>query len=259
MIAQISKVLLQARHLLGPALAVIVWHVAATSGDATRNTYLPAPLDVLSALSESTANGILPQALAETLVHFAIGYSLAAAGGIVTGIVLGRFSLLADATYPLLYFLRTLPGVAILPIAIFMVGLNATAVSLVTAFAAYWFVLLNTVAGVGQTHPVLVDTARTFNVHGPRFVSSVVLPSALPQIITGLRTALGIAVVVAVSVETIIGRDGIGGFVRRSQGSLQPARAYAGIVVIGLTAMALYRLASFLHKRLVPWARSSSL
>lgn len=221
-------------------------------------SYLPAIPAVVVELGRGLAGDGLAGAIAATAVNWLRGFAIAAGAGIAVGVALGLIPLLAEAVAPVVNFLRTLPGIAVLPLTVLVVGLNATAISAVVAFSAVWFVLLNTIDGVRRIDAVTVETAAVYHVTGWRRVRSVIVPAALPQIVTGCKIALGLALVVCVSAELVTGIDGIGAFVARSQGALQTARAFAGILLASVAGFAAMRLATLLESRLIHWAEDGA-
>lgn len=244
--------------LTGPAVLIASWWYFSISGSDVRARYLPSPAMVAAVFGEATSLGLLIREAWSTLGHFALGFLIAAGVGIVTGITLGRFQALSVALHPVLNFLRNLPGIAVLPVFALMLGLSGATISAVAAFAAVWFILLNTAAGVETMDPVTLDTTRVFGVTGWRRLVHVILPSAAPRIATGLRLGLGIALVVSVSSEIIIGRAGLGFVIAESMATLRPARAYAAIIAVGLVAWAVFYAGEKLEARIVPWSRQAT-
>jgi len=244
--------------LTGPAVLIASWWYLSISGSDVRSRYLPSPAKVAAVFGEATSRGLLILEAWSTLVHFALGFLIAAGVGIVTGITLARFQALSTALHPVLNFLRNLPGIAVLPVFALILGLSGATISGVAAFASVWFILLNTAAGVETMDPVTLDTTRVFGVTGWRRLIHVILPSAAPRIATGLRLGLGIALVVSVSSEIIIGRSGLGFVIAQSMATLRPARAYAAIIAVGLVAWAVFYAGEKLEARVVPWAKQEA-
>lgn len=245
-----------ARLLLGAAGvvgALVVWGVLAGVVE-PRTSYVPSLGQLGSALAAGVADGSLLGALGASLRSVALGFALAAGAGLVVGVPLGLLGALYRSVVPVLSFLRSVPGIALLPLAILLVGLNPTTVSVVSAYSAFWFVLLNVAQGVASTHVVTLETAAVFEIRGLRRVFRVVLPSALPQVFTGLRLALGISLVTAISAELAVGGDGIGAFVARAQNGLRPDVAFAAIVTVAVVGWALLAAVSLVERRAVPWA-----
>ncbi|MPZ51752.1 MAG: ABC transporter permease subunit [Acidimicrobiia bacterium] len=240
--------------LIGPVLVVAGWWYLATSGSEVRSSYLPSPISVLGVFADGPSLQLLATETLKTLGHFAVGFLAAALVGIMSGVALGRLEVISTAVRPILNFMRSLPGIAVLPIFALILGLSDVTISGVSAFSAVWFILLNTAAGIETMDPVTLDTGRVFEVTGWRRLWYLMLPSAAPRIMTGLRLGLGIALVVSVSSEIIIGRSGLGFVIADSMATLQPARAYAGIISVGLLAWVVLFIGEKLETRLVPWS-----
>ena len=169
---------------------------------------VPPPTDIASALVRELGDGELGPQVLITTRRLVIGYLLAVAIGVPLGFALGRWKLLHAAFEPLIEFARPMPVVAILPIAIFVLGLGDLMACSVIAFASGWIVLLHAMDGIRGVDPVLLDTGRVFRISGWRQFVTIILPAAAPHTFTGLRVGLGIAVIVTVVIELILGFGG---------------------------------------------------
>lgn len=245
--------------IVGPLLVVGLWWFMSASGGEARSYYLPPPPAVVAAAVQGFADGSLLEGALATLAHFLGGFTAAVAIGLAAGLALGRFEAVGTALQPVLNFLRTLPGIAILPVLMLLLGLGNATIIATSTFASVWFVLLNTAAGVQEVHPVVLDTGRVFGAQGWRRWVSVVLPSAAPRIATGVRLALGISLVVAVSAEIIMGRAGLGFIIADSMETLRPSAAYAAILTVGVLAWIVFQVGEFLEAKVLPWANRSDV
>lgn len=201
-------------------------------------TAAPASWDIARALADPE----LLSAAGDTLVAWAGGLLLAAALGIAAGVLVG-LSRWADAsTAVVIDFLRPIPAVALIPVAVVVLGLGAGMQSVLVAFACLWPLLIATKFGVRDIDPLLTETARIFGANGLRLAATVTAPAAFPAIRTGLRTAASLGLVVAVATELAAGSPGLGWFIAQQQQAGQIPAAYAGIVVAGLLGYAIHLL-----------------
>ena len=184
------------------------------------------PSAALRALVEGLRSGTLSAEIATTLGTFASGLALAIVVGVTLGVVIGSSRTLGDAFSVVIEFLRPIPAVALIPLAILFLGLGTATNRFVIAYAAVWPILINTLYGVRGSDRMLHDVARTSGVSSIGRLVRVALPAALPSIATGIRLSASIALLVAVTVEFIIGRRaGSAAYMQQQQARLQGSRA----------------------------------
>lgn len=182
---------------------------------------------------------------------------------VVLGLVLGMVRPLGDAVSPVVEFLRSVPGVALLPLGLLILGLgDAMKISLI-AYGALWPILLATVDGVRGVDATVRDVARSYRLPAHLRITRIVLPAASPQIIAGMRTSLSIAVTVIVFSEMIGSTEGIGYAILEAQRSFAIPEMWAGMVLLGLLGYLLnlaFRLVErqVLRRHRAPGATSGS-
>jgi ABC-type nitrate/sulfonate/bicarbonate transport system permease component len=195
---------------------------------------IPRVSAIAQAWAASVRDGQLPAALGPTLGRIICGFALAALVAVPLGLAMGSFALVYRLIEPLTEFVRPIPAAAYIPVAILFLGIGDEMKIFVVALACLFPILLNTYGGVRGVDPVLIDTGRTLGV--PRFkaLRQIVLPAALPSILTGMRISLGIALIVAVVAEMIAGNSGIGYYILDMQRSFRIPDMFAGIFTLGL-------------------------
>ena len=198
-------------------------------------------------------DGTFPTHLLATLRRMLLGYALAAAAGISLGTLMGYSRGIYASVAPLLELLRPLPPVAMIPPFLLILGIGDQMKVAVIVFGSLWPVLLNTIDGVRGVHPTIVEVARMYQFTTARTLGAVVLPSALPQIMAGLRTSLAIALIVSLVSEMIGTTQGLGFLVVQAQRGFRMADMYAGIVLLALLGYALNRGFLLLESRLLAW------
>lgn len=191
--------------------------------------------------------------LQRTLQGFALGGGL----GMLLGVGCGAFPLLQRSTGLVVEGLRPLPSVALIPVCILFLGMGDRLNIAVAAFACSWPVFISSRDGVRGVSRILLDTARTFGHSRAGLLSRVVLPAALPQILTGLRIGLGIALAVEVSVEMVLPGKGLGSLAMHYSLAGRVAPLYAAVLAVGLTGLLLHKGARTLELRLLrPYGRT---
>jgi ABC-type nitrate/sulfonate/bicarbonate transport system permease component len=195
---------------------------------------MPRVSNILSSWARATESGTLLQSLAPTLWRIAVGFGLAALVAVPFGLLMGSVPFIYRLFEPITEFLRPIPSSAYIPVAILFLGIDNEMKIFVVFFACLFPILLNTYSGVRSVDPVLIDTGRTFGVSWLRALWSIVLPAAMPSILTGMRISLGISLVVVVVAEMIAGSSGIGYFILDMQRVFRVPEMFAGIFTLGL-------------------------
>lgn len=247
-----SRLRSMALEIWVPLLAVAAWWFAST-GSTSR--YFPSLQLILEAfvrdwLSPAAAKNLIP-----SLQLLLFGYAFALAAGVALGVVLGRVHALERATRPLLETLRAIPGVALLPIFVVLMGIDSPMKVALIAFGAVWPVLLNTIDGVRSVEPTLLDASRVFRLGRWQQLFSIILPGASPQIFAGARTALSITVIIMVVSETVGANGGIGYFLLNAQRNFAITSMWGAIIALGLLGYILNILFRLLEASVLRWHR----
>ena len=235
-------------------LLLALWELAARMAPTLR-LYLPPITAVLHALGQLAFGGSVAAHLWMTVERFVMGYLIAAAIGVTFGIALGYFRALHNLLGMVIEFLRPMPSVAIIPVAILMLGIGDAMIVAVTVYASVWSILINTIDGVRHIENTLVDTGRTFGLGRWRILWQIILPGASPYIVTGLRIALSIALILVTTAEMIAGSKGMGFFILDEERSMNSSNMYAGIIIVAALGYALNRLFLGVEARAMKWRR----
>jgi ABC-type nitrate/sulfonate/bicarbonate transport system permease component len=215
--------------------------------------YFPPVSRILSALAQALAAGPITAHSLITLARFAEGYLLSAVLAVTLGAMLGYFRLLHSLLATLIEFLRPMPSVAIIPVAILLLGIGDGMIVSVTVYASVWPILINTIDGVRNIDGTLIDTGRTFGLSRWRILWQIILPGASPFIVTGLRIGLSIALILVTTAEMVAGSKGLGFFILDEERAMNSANMYAGIVLVALLGYSLNRLFLLFETRAMKW------
>jgi len=234
------------------ALIVAAESLAALTG----SEHLPAPHAIASELRELAGDADFGAALWFTLRSWWLGFIIASALGITVGFGLGAWPAARRFITSTVDFLRPIPSVSFIPVAVLIWGVEPQATMILVAYAAFWFALLQTWAGIADVDPLSIEAATTLHLPIGRRIVHVVVPQALPAVVTGLRLALTTALVVCVSAEMIIGSPGLGHEVAAARDSGATQTMYALIVVCGVLGLGadllMRRLGRAAHRRRGP-------
>jgi ABC-type nitrate/sulfonate/bicarbonate transport system permease component len=213
----------------------------------------PSTWAILTAAARELARGPLATAMTQTAYAWAIGFLVSVMVGVSLGVLVGLSRWADAATGPLFDFVRPIPPVALVPVAVILLGLGLQMQTFLIVFAAVWPILFNTRYGVRNVDPLLIDSARAQGVDGIRLVWRVVLPAALPSMFTGLRLSASIAVVVTVVTELVAAGTGLGHFIDQNQQVGHAPEAFAGVLVAGVFGYLVNALMLAADRRAVRW------
>jgi sulfonate transport system permease protein len=241
-----------ARRAIGPLLLVAAW-AAATSGGLIDPSVLPSPARLGGTFVQLWNEQHLLHQIGISLVRALAGGAIGVVLGLVLGIAAGLFTLGEESVDALLQMLRTVPFLALVPLFIVWFGVGEVPKLLLIALATLFPMYLNTYSGVRNVDRKVIEAALCFGLKGLRLIIEVVLPLALPSILTGLRFALGVAVLVLIAAEQINASAGLGYLLNTAQlyQQVDVILVCIGIyAVLGLSADLLVRS---LEKLLMPW------
>ena len=227
-----------ARH---PALASLVpfvpvvalWAAVAGAG-VFPPAFFPAPIAVVQKFGTLMANGILPAYLEDSVVRLAAGTALGLALGIPLGLLIGLSDRAHRALWPLLLFFQAIGDIAWLPILLIWFGFGLTTMTFVIVYTVLFPVVLNTVLGVRSVPLELHRAALSLGASKTRAVWEVVLPGALPNIMTGLRNGLGFGWRALIAAEIIVGTSGIGFLMFDARRAGSVVEILLGMIVLGV-------------------------
>lgn len=215
--------------------------------------YLPPTSQILGALAERLGRPELWTALGQTLTTWFTGLAISLVAGVLLGVVIGSVPWLRAVTASTIEFLRPVPSVALIPVAILLYGTGMASTLLLVVYASFWQVLVQVLSGVQDVDPVASDTARSYRFSPLTRIRTLVWPTTLPYAMTGLRLAASVALILTVTGELLIGTPGIGRLLGVAQSSGAVASMYAYVVVAGLLGVTVNLVARALERRTLFW------
>ncbi len=233
-------------------LLILIWQIIAQAR-LISPVFLPTPARVFDALVYGLSEGGLLMKTAGTVERMVYGWLLASLAGIVIGALIGVSQTARAYVEPTLEFLRPLPASAMMPVAIAILGLTDAMVLAVIAFGALWPMLLATVHGFAAVEPRLYQVSRVLGLSHWDFIWKIALPSAMPDILSGMRVGLTIALILAVVGEMLASRPGLGQAILLAARSFQSADLYAGVVLLGLIGYFSSMLLGSCERKLLRW------
>jgi ABC-type nitrate/sulfonate/bicarbonate transport system permease component len=238
--------------LIGLAGLVAVVELAPRTGLVDEH-YLPPFSAMVSSLVEQARTAEFWQSLLETLRGWAVGLTIAVVAGVALGIVIGGIPPVRAALNSTIEFLRPIPSVALIPLAVLLFGTDMRSTLLLVVYAAFWQVLVQVLYGVRDVDPVARETARSYRFRRLTQVRTVIWPTALPYVLTGFRLGAAVALILEITGELIIGSPGLGKQIAVSQSSGAVASMYALVIVVGLIGVGVNVLARATERRALRW------
>jgi sulfonate transport system permease protein len=232
------------------AIALSVWQLVGQQIDPVLFT---TPTAVGAAAVSMIASGELWQYLAPSLMTLAIGLVLAIVFGITIGLLLARFRVLDVALDMYITFLYSIPSIALVPLIVLWAGFQTQAKVIILFFFAVFPLIINTYQGVKNVSPELLEVGRAFRCSERQLWTNIVLPSALPFIVTGVRLAVGRGLIGMVFADLYTAISGIGYLILRTASTYRVDKMFVPIVTLGLLGIGLTALLRMIERRAAPW------
>jgi len=239
-------------RLLAFAIFGAVWQIA-TLG--SKNLLVPTFLETAIAFPQLLLDPVVWRAMLISNQALVVGFAAAIALGIPIGLLMGRYRAAERFTNVYINIMLVMPVAALIPLMLMSVGIGLASRVIIVVLFSITMVIVNSRTGVRQVDPALIEMARCFGATERDIWRRVLLPGALPAIMTGVRIGLGRAITGMVIVELLLVSVGLGNLVNRFSANFQPERLYALIIIIVLEALVLISLARWIERRAAPWVR----
>jgi ABC-type nitrate/sulfonate/bicarbonate transport system permease component len=239
------------------AIVGIAWQVYATT--AGKSILLPTFTGTIAGLGTLLTTPDVYRAFAASNEALAWGFPTAIAMGILTGLAMARFATFERYMDPYLSILLVTPLAAIIPILVMALGFGLLSRVILVVVFTIPVVIVNTRAGVREVDPRLVEMSISFGSSERQIWTRVLLPGALPAIMTGVRLGLGRGVTGMVVLELLLVAVGIGGLLLDYRALFESELLYGVVILVVLEALVLVTVAQVIERRLAPWARNSAI
>lgn len=243
------------RRMLGLAgfvVVVVLWQLVA-AGQLFGEGLLPTPALVARELLTGLLDGGLLADLVVSSRRVLVGIVLGMAVAVPVGFLLGWFPIMRAMFNPLVNFFRALPPIALVPLVIIYFGIGELARGIVLVYAAFFATIVIVYEGVAGIEERYVRAAQTLGAKRFETLAKVVLPLSVPHILTAARVSLGVGWSSLVAAELVAAREGLGATIQNASNFLDIPRVYAGIILIGASALVMDLVVRLLARRLVRW------
>ena len=239
---------------LAVLLFLALWEVGPLylAGPSTR-VFLPPLHEVLAAGVKLVQSGQLQNHLQASLSRSVSGFSIAVVSAVTLGLLIAWYSWLNSFLNPLLELFRNTATLALLPVFTLLLGIGEESKITIVAYAAFFPVLLNTIAGVRTVDPLLIRAAKSLGLNSFRLFQKVILPSAVPTIFTGIRMAGTSSILVLIAAEMVGAKAGLGYLIVNSQMSFLIPDMYAGILTVSVLGLLVNLLLVSLERHFSRW------
>ena len=231
---------------------ILLWELAVWLNDTPR-WMLPAPSDIARSFRDDWS--MLMMHTRVTLTEVLIGFGIAVAAGLITGIAIDSSRVIERALYPLLIASQTIPMVVLAPLFLIWFGYGLMPKVLITALVAYFPLAVNTVDGLKSTDRELLKLMVSMGAKPWQTFRLAKVPSALPLIFSGARISVAFSVIGAVFGEFVGARAGLGYLMDRSAPQFETPRVFACIVILAVMGVSLFLIVSLVERLALPWRR----
>lgn len=236
--------------LILPIILIIIWYLICDVFQLVPSFMFPGPTDVANSFVKLVASGQLFRDILETLYKVLFGMLLASVVGITLGIILGWFKRLERLCKLVISILRPIPPIAWIPFSIIWFGIGVGPAVFIIFMGCVFPILISTIDGVHRTDPVLIEAAQSFGASNTQMLTEVIVPSSVPYIVSGLKVAIGIALMCTISGEMIGSSSGIGYMILTSTNLFDTGSTVVGMLVIGVIGIIFDYIFSKIQERI---------
>lgn len=214
---------------------------------------LPKPSDVLQTFIELYQSGLLFKHLVPSLSRLAVGAAIGASVGISVGVLIGLFSYIRSGLVPLVAAIFPIPKIALLPLFVIWFGIGEGSKYALIAFGTFTPTVVATYGAVDNVDRTLIRMGQSFGLSWWSIVRKIVLPGAMPGILSGLRISLAIAIILLVAAEMLGAEYGIGAYILEAGSLYDLERLFAGVVILSVLGVIVSASVGFAERRILRW------
>jgi NitT/TauT family transport system permease protein len=237
-----------ALNAVSVALGIAIWWALASAG-----FKLPTPPEVVDRASTLISDGTLADDALASLARVLVGFALGTAVAVPVGFLMGWYGILRGLIEPWVQFFRTIPPLAIIPLAVVAMGIDETPKIFVIFLAAFLACVISTFQGVVNVDRTLIDAARVLGAGDATIFARVVVPASTPFILVGMRVGLGSAWATLVAAELIAAQEGLGYRMQNAQLYYDLPTIFVGLISIGILGLLMDRVLLLAERRLTRW------
>jgi NitT/TauT family transport system permease protein len=242
-----------ARNIIGTVGVLALCELAGRSG-VVNPEFLPPPSVIGARLVEQFNDYDFSVGVVSSVQAWLVAILIATAIAVPLGVLFGSVPLVRSAFSAIVEFLRPIPSVALIPLAVVAITTDPEVKISLAVFGAVWPILFNTMHAMGDIEPVQINTAKAFNLTRWQMLKSVKLPSITPFVLTGVRISAAIALILIISTEVLAGGTGLGVYINETGGVGRMDLAIAGTFVAGVIGVVINLVFVAIQRRWVTWS-----
>lgn len=235
-----------------PILFLLIWQLLGSAGQ-LNTSILPTPETILLAFKTQIRTGKWQTNLKISVIRVLAGFVIGSAAGIVVGILTGIFHRFERAVAVIFGLVRSIPMMGLVPLFILWCGIGEESKIVVIAIGTFWSVLLNTQQGIETVSKKYIEVAQLFEKNTRQILTSIIVPSAIPSIFTGLRLGISSAWKCVVAAEMLAATRGLGYAIQYAREISRPADMFVGLLTIGIIGLLIDIVILKLQKILIKW------
>lgn len=214
---------------------------------------LPRPSDVLATFGELYQSGLLWKHLGPSLARLAVGAVFGVTAGVIVGVAIGLFSYVRAGLSPLIAAIFPIPKIALLPLFVIWFGIDEGSKYALIAFGTFTPTVVATYGAVDNVDRTLIRMGQSFGMPWLSIVWKIVLPGAMPGVLSGLRISLAIAIILLVAAEMLGAEYGVGAYILEAGSLYDLERLFAGVVILSVLGVGVSAAISMLERRILRW------
>lgn len=245
----------QPMRWIGPAVFVALialWEIGCRTGF-IGSLVLPAPSKVWNALQDVYQSGLLQKHLQASLTRLLLGWTLGAALGVVVGLAIGLFSLARAGLLPLVSAIFPIPKIALLPLFVIWFGIGEGSKVATILFGTFFPTVIATYGGIDNVDRSLIRMGQSFGLSWSSIVRKIIIPGAMPAILSGFRISASIGIILLVAAEMIGAEYGIGAYILMAGAIFSMEQLIAGVAILSLIGLCASGLIGLAERRLLAW------
>jgi sulfonate transport system permease protein len=239
-----------------PVCLLALWQILGSLG-AINALFFPAPSVIAVAGWKMAESGELSAQIGATFARLFVGSAIGIISGLACGLAMGAFNSLQRSLEPIISALNATPKLALLPMLMLLTGVGETARLVPIALTSFIILAVHGLDAVREVNPGYVELARNYGAGRRAMLRDVYLPASLPRIFTGLRLALGRAVVITISVELVSSSTGLGSMIWTAWQTFATEKLYIGIFATSILGLLFHNGLLRLEEHLIPWGNRS--
>lgn len=240
------------KGVISVILLISAWEILVRIG--VIDTFLiPEPSQIALTVIKVVSSGEIFSHILASLKRIAAGFLFASLLGLTLGFLLGRDQRVAEYIIPVIELFRPIPPIAWIPIALIWFGLGDGSAYFIVFLGSFFPIFVNTLHASKNVPQLYINAGQSLGMNKARLFREVIIPHSIPQVITGMRIAIGFAWMTVIAAELIGATSGLGYFIELNRTNLRTDRIIVGMLIIGLVGFLINYFAQLIENKLTPW------